>query len=79
MITRTRETKEDGSFVETLTEEQSSAEVSVNSKGDIVFTLKVYKDNAVDYLNTSKDFLKAIAEVKAEAIELGLAPAKPTK
>jgi len=72
MITRTRTDDGKGGFTEILTEEQSSAELSRNSKGDYVWTLKVYKDTAGAYVKTAKEFLEAIAEVKEAAIKLGL-------
>ena len=72
MITRTRDTKPDGSFVETFTEEQSSGELSMNAKGAIQWNLKVYKDDPEEWKRTANNFLMAMKEVKDNAMKIGL-------
>lgn len=73
MKTRTRDTKEDGSFVETITEEQSSCLIKQSSKGELAFEMKIYEDVPVRYRTRAFEFLKEIKAVKEEATRLGLA------
>lgn len=72
MITRTRTINPDGGFTEEITEEQSSAVVKVNAKGEFTWENKVYKDKPEEYEETAKKFLEAIGEVKQDAIKRGL-------
>jgi hypothetical protein len=72
MITRTREVKENGGFVETFTEEQSSASLNLNAKGQVQWDLKVYKDSPIEWANTTKAFLHEIKRAITEAEQLGL-------
>ena len=72
MITRTREMNENGGFKETLTEEQSSGELSMNAKGAIQWNLKVYKDDPEEWKKTANNFLMAMKEAKDNAMKIGL-------
>ena len=72
MITRERIMNENGGFTETMTEEQCSAIVKVNAKGEFTWENKVYKDEPNEYQATAIRFLEKINNVKKEAQKLGL-------
>lgn len=72
MITTERTVKEDGSFVETTTMEQSSIVIKRNAKGEFAWDMKIYKDHPADYATTAVMFLERIAKTIDTAKELQL-------
>jgi hypothetical protein len=72
MIETERVVKEDGSFVETSTQEQSSVVIKKTSKGDITWEMKVYNDDPNSFEDTASIFLGKIADVIDKAKRLNL-------
>lgn len=74
MITKTREIKPDGTITDTITEEQTSVELSLNSKGQLQWAMKIYADDPEEYGKKADAFLEQIAAGIKTATRLNLAP-----
>jgi len=65
IMEKNREIKENGSFKEVSTEQQSSIEISRNAKGDVAWKVKVYQDDPDIITQKIETFIK-IAKEKSE-------------
>jgi hypothetical protein len=72
MITTERTVKEDGSFVETSTQEQSSVVIKRNAKGEFAWDLKIYNDDPEEFEKTAESFLQKIGTTIDKAKDLQL-------
>lgn len=72
MITTKKTVKEDGSFVETSTMEQSSVVIKRNAKGEFAWDLKIYKDDPTEFEKTAAKFLIEIRDTIKGAKNLQL-------